>query len=324
VPPNEQALAGHAIIAIGASTGGIDALSRLVQGLPADLPAALFVVQHMDRSSPGHLPDILDRVGPLRAAAAVEGEPILSGRIYVARPDLHLLVKPGRIHLARTARENRARPAVDPLFRSAARSYGRAVVGVVLTGALDDGTGGLLAIKARGGVAIVQDPADAVCADMPRSALRQVAVDHCLPLAGIPPLLARLVGPGSDFPAAIDGAPNGDNGQEDGESDPLEVSGLSCPSCHGSLWERKQGERVRFQCRTGHAFSVESLLAQQDDDIESALWSALRALQESAATERRLAGMGDAGMALRHGENATTKEQQAHLLRRVLLDGSAS
>ena len=185
-------MAGHDIIVVGASAGGVEALQTLVRGLPADVPAAMFVVLHMSADAPSMLPQILNRAGPLPVAAAVDNEPIAPGRVYVAVPDHHLLIERGRVCLVRGPKENRSRPAVDPLFRSAARAYGSRVIGVVLTGALDDGTSGLQAVKGRGGLAVVQDPAEALYTGMPRSAMEHVAVDYCMPLAEIPALLARL------------------------------------------------------------------------------------------------------------------------------------
>jgi two-component system, chemotaxis family, protein-glutamate methylesterase/glutaminase len=171
----------HDIVVVGASAGGVEALIRLVASVPAQLPAAVFVVLHVPPSGTSALPDILGRSGPLPAGHVKDGEPIEHGRIYVAPPDHHLLLRPGHVHLARGPRENGHRPAVDPLFRSAAREYATRVVGMVLSGALDDGTAGLVASRARGGLAVVQDPADALYSGMPVNALHHVAVDHVLP-----------------------------------------------------------------------------------------------------------------------------------------------
>src|SRR4051794_18781245 len=187
-----QLMPGHDIIVVGASAGGVETLAQLVKGLPADLPASIFVVLHVSPHGSSVLPEILGRRGVLPAAHARDGEPIVPGRIYVAPPDFHLIVWPGQVGLSRGPTENGVRPSVDPLFRTAARSYGRRVVGVILSGSLDDGTAGLAAIKQRGGVAVVQSPEEALFAGMPRSALESVAVDHCLPAAETPPLLVEL------------------------------------------------------------------------------------------------------------------------------------
>ncbi len=167
----------HDIVVIGASAGGVEALIRLTSALPRDLPASLFVVLHTPARSKSMLPAILSRSGNLPAIHAEHGSAIEPGCIYVARPDHHLIIKPGFVSVTQGPRENRQRPAIDPLFRSAALAYGHRVVGVVLSGSLDDGTSGLVSIKARGGTAIVQDPADALFDSMPRSAIENVAVD---------------------------------------------------------------------------------------------------------------------------------------------------
>ena len=178
------------IIVIGASTGGVEALCTLLRAFPRDLPASLFVVVHIGAASA--LGSILDRCGTIPVVEAREGDKIERGRVYVAPSDRHLLLNNGQVSLSRGPRENRHRPAVDPLFRSAARTYRDRVIGVVLTGALDDGSAGLFAIKSRGGIAVVQDPFEAVEPGMPQSAIRSVDVDHCLPLAKIPSLLIKL------------------------------------------------------------------------------------------------------------------------------------
>jgi two-component system chemotaxis response regulator CheB len=304
------------LIVVGASNGGLEAFSYIAACLPADLPAAVALVVHVDAASPPLLATLVDRAGPLRARTAKDGEPLQAGRIYVAPPDVHLLVDDGALRLSRTARENRTRPAVDPLFRTAARAYGASVVGVVLTGSLDDGTAGLLAIKARGGIAVVQDPADAMFPGMPESALRNVDVDHCLPLREIPELLVRLAARGAaEDPPAVEEA--------DGPADPIQASGLTCPTCHGALWEQPGSNFLFYECRTGHTFGARSLLAAQSDDLETALWGAVRALEESASIERRIAARMAGAIGRRHGESATAKEDQARLIRRIVLGSAA-
>src|SRR5260370_5335622 len=191
-PEQGELVSGHDMRVSGASTGGVDALGRCGANLPADLPVAVFVVLHIPASTPSHLPQILNRAGPLKALHPTDGERIRHGRIYVAPPGKHLLLEHGHIHLTLGPRENHHRPAVDPLFRSAARSYGPRVIGGVLTGALSDGTSGLLAIKRHGGVTIVQDPAEAVAPGMPARAAQYVQVDHCVLPREIAPLLCAL------------------------------------------------------------------------------------------------------------------------------------
>jgi two-component system chemotaxis response regulator CheB len=185
-------MAGHDIIVVGASAGGVHALVTLVGSFPQKLPAAIFVVLHIPAESPSLLPDILSRAGPLEAVEAVDCMDIEHRCIYVVPPDHHLLIERGHVRVVRGPKENRHRPAVDPLFRSAAQVYGPRVVGVILTGALDDGTAGLLAVKRRGGIAVVQDPDEALYSSMPLSALTNVEVDYRLPLSSIGPLLVHL------------------------------------------------------------------------------------------------------------------------------------
>jgi two-component system chemotaxis response regulator CheB len=258
-------MAGHDIIVVGASAGGVEALSRLVADLPEDLPAAVFIVLHMAAHSGTALPRILDRRTKLPVAHPYDGEPIEHGRVYVAVPDHHLIVGPGAVRVGTGPKENGHRPAADTLFRTAAASYGPRVVGVVLSGTRDDGTVGLRAIRARGGIAIVQDPDEALFPGMPQSA---VADDLDAELQWAHPDLA--------WPAPADpplGTP----------------SGFTCPECHGGLWEIDDGHLPRYRCRVGHGFSADSLLVTQRTDVEAALWTAYRALEERAALCRRLA-----------------------------------
>ncbi|WP_223641791.1 chemotaxis protein CheB [Corallococcus sp. EGB] len=324
----------HDIIVIGASMGGVEALRQLVGQLPGDLAASILLVLHIPARPRSYLPEILSRSGPLPAHHPRDGEPLEPGRIYVAPNDRHLLVEPGRVQVLNGPRENGHRPAVDPLFRSAASTYGPRVVGVVLTGALDCGTSGLMAVKKQGGLAVVQDPRDALCPDMPRSALELVAVDHCVPLAEMGALLTRLVeapvaprsrkrsgrletevkAVGVDIPS-----------MEDPPS-PLEYakpSAYGCPDCGGVLFELEEGGLLRFRCRTGHAYTAEALSGSQQDHLDGALWAALRALEERASLSRRMAAQArrrnHARSAVRFEERARTAEAQVKLLRQVVL-----
>jgi two-component system chemotaxis response regulator CheB len=321
----------HDIVVVGASAGGVEALTNLVGSLPADLPASVFVVLHVPASGSSALPDILARHGPLPASHARDGEPIEQRRIYVAPPDHHVLLRRGHVHLARGPRENGHRPAVDPLFRSAAREHATRVVGVVLSGALDDGTAGLLAIKSRGGVAIVQYPEEALYPGMPNNAVEHVDVDHVLPAAAIAGVLARLAAE----PATESSGPAPDDMKVEVEvegftmealerGNPGRPSAFSCPDCNGVLWEIQDGGLVRFRCRVGHAWSPESLLTQQSEALEAALWVALRSLEERAALARRLAEparrRGHRITATRFQEQAQEAQHAAGLVRRLLLD----
>ncbi len=322
------------IIVVGGSAGGVDALQQVVAGLPADLPAAVFVVVHVPPHGPSALPRVLSRAGRLRAVHPHDGQSITPGTIYVAPPDYHLVVKPGHVRLTRGPRENRHRPAADALFRTAARSYGRRVVGVVLSGALDDGTAGLLAVKEAGGVAVVQDPADALYDGMPRSALEHVPVDHALPAAELPALLARLAT--EPLPEPDGGDPPLPPGAEQ-EADMAELepgathdphrsgtpSVFGCPECGGVLWELHGNDLLRFRCRVGHAWSADSLVAEQADGLEAALWSALRALEEQAALAERIADRArnrghDIAVHKFDGQVREAREH-AELIRKVLL-----
>jgi two-component system chemotaxis response regulator CheB len=328
-------MAKHDIIVIGASAGGVEAISTLVSRLPADLPAALMIVLHLSRGR-SVLPGILSRAGPLPAKHPEDGEALQRGQIYVAPPDHHLIVDGPVARLVQGPTENGVRPAVDPLFRSAARSYGPRVVGIVLTGSLDDGTAGLAAIKEAGGVTIVQDPAEAFAPSMPRSALDFVEVEYVLPLREMPLLLAALtreqaVDP--PRPAAAQLHPmEPDLASERVAVDPSDrpgrVSVFSCPECHGSLWEVDQKGILRFRCRVGHVYSVESMLAAQTDSVDRALWAALRSLEERAALTRRLSerakGRRQQWMADAFAARADVAESHASVVREILVTRSVS
>lgn len=277
------------LVTIGASAGGIETLRQLVKALPPDFAAAIAVVLHTSSESPAIVPEILSRSGPLPAVAPRDHERLLAGQIYVAPPDFHLLVEPGGLRLTKGPRENRFRPAIDPLFRSAAQVFGPAAIGVVLTGNLDDGAAGLWAIKQLGGVAIVQDPDDALFPDMPRNALRVVAPDYCLPVAAMADVLVRLTSDGSTRPASRPEAASiavevnitkQEEPMDAGVGQIGEPSISTCPECHGVLLALTEGQHVRFRCHTGHAFSPESLMAEINESIEVALWNAMRAMHE--------------------------------------------
>ena len=320
------------VIVIGASAGGVEALRKIAADLPAQLPASVLVVVHFPPEGMSVLPQILQRAGPLPASHAQDGEPLLPGRIYVAPPDRHLMVRPGHVHVTAGAKENGVRPAADPLFRSAARHYGAAVVGVVLSGNRNDGTMGLLAIRERGGITIVQDPAEALYPGMPTSAVEHVAPDHVCRLDEIGPLLARLVAEPREFVA---GAPAHDTAESSVLSAqtglPEEVveqvppSSFTCPECHGALWEAEETEMVQFRCRVGHSFTLESLLTERSGEVESALWTALTALEERIHLAKRLARrMHDRGSELtasRYEVDIREASESAAVLRHLLRTG---
>jgi two-component system, chemotaxis family, protein-glutamate methylesterase/glutaminase len=323
---------GHDIITIGASAGGVEALAEMAMGLPGDLPASVFVALHVPPHGTSVLPQILARRGPLAAQHAKDGEEIQPGRIYVAPPDQHLLIHDRAVRLSRGPRESGFRPAIDPLFRSAARWYGPRVIGVVLSGTLDDGTAGLVAIKERGGIAVVQDPDDALFPGMPRNAMDAVQVDHVLPASGISDLLAQLArqtaGGGVDPPMPEEMALESAMAEFDlaaiqGRDRPGKPSAYACPDCAGVLWEIQDGDLVRFRCRVGHAWSPTSLLAAQSKGLEVALWTAFRALEERAALANRMAERyrikGRAAAASRSEAQARLAKERAAVIRQVLI-----
>ena len=310
------------IVVVGASAGGLEALRELIAGLPRDFAAPICVVLHTSAQAPGVLGSILDRAGVLPAANARDRERLESGRIYVAPPDWHLLVEPGMVRVSKGPKENRFRPAIDPLFRSAAQVYGPAAIGCVLTGNLDDGTAGLWALKQLGGTAIVQHPDDAMFPAMPANALQHVRVDHAVPLSEIPALLVTLTS-GSEL-APLQGAPPNvpetvevevkiareDHPLTAGLSRIAEPSWFACPECHGVLLQLKEEGPLRFRCHTGHAYSFESLLAAVNDGIEEALWSAIRALEEGELLLRTMSEHVRAHHAV-HEDPLRTRAEQA-------------
>jgi two-component system chemotaxis response regulator CheB len=330
-------MSGHDIIVMGASSGGIETFMEVVSGLPQDLMAAVFVVLHVSPRGTTKLPEILTRAGHIPAAHALDKEPIRQGRIYVAPPDFHLLLRNGMIRLVRGPKENNVRPAIDVTFRTAARAYGPRVIGVVLSGALDDGTAGLVAIKERGGIALVQDPKDALFPDMPRNALEVVKVDYCLPTREIAPLLLGLAQePVMD--EAVSAVPEEmkkeaqieamDMDTIEDEEKPGTPSVFGCPECGGVLWELQDGELLRFRCRVGHAFGAEGLVSAQSESIDTALWSAFRALEENAALARRLAKQARQNQrtnsAKMFEQRAQAVERQAEVIRNLLLNEKKS
>jgi two-component system, chemotaxis family, protein-glutamate methylesterase/glutaminase len=327
-------MAGRDVVVVGASAGGLEALQELAAHLPAQLPAAVLVTMHVPAEFRSQVPAILSRSGPLAARHARDGEAIEPGRVYVAPPDRHLLTVDGQVRLGTGPREHGLRPAVDPLFRSAARSHGPRVVGVVLSGMLDDGTAGLASIKRRGGTAVVQDPAEARHAGMPTSAIRHVPVDHVQPVVEIAKLLVELAATGGGEEAM----PTGDDEDLDQEiaislaadrppaaarpGPAWAQSALSCPDCNGVLWERQDGGLTRFRCRVGHAFSPQSLAYHQDQRVDEQLWAALKDLEEQAEFAGELGrAASERGHSVDAGywqRKARRTEQAAAALRSVL------
>ncbi len=286
------------IVVVGASAGGVPALQQFAASLPPGLEVAVLVVLHLPVYAKTVLHTILDRAGPFGATLAQDGEPIRHGMIYVSPADHHLVIEHERIRLTRGPRENRVRPCIDVLFRSAAVEFGARVIGIVLTGALDDGTAGLWAIKDRGGIAIAQRPDEASCDSMPKSALKHVAVDFTLPISEMGrriSILTQETLSGPDKPetvpdrmileakVAIEG-----NALKRGVMKIGEISPNTCPECHGVLVKIREGSISRYRCHTGHAFSLKTLLVDVDDAIDDALWSAVRAIEERAMILREM------------------------------------
>jgi two-component system chemotaxis response regulator CheB len=323
---------GRFIVVIGASAGGVEALSELIGALPPDLPASIFVVIHSSPNGPGILPDILNRAGSLPVKYAADNERIVRRCVYVAPPDHHLLLQSGRVRVTRGPQENGFRPAVDPLFRSAARAYDSRVVGVILSGALDDGTDGLALIKAAGGVAVVQNPEEAFMPSMPMAAIQNVEVDHIVALSQMAATITRAVrepagrqrtvrlNPKSSLPAAAE-LGNLVNERFDGPT-----SGFSCPACGGALWEQSAGARLRYRCYLGHAYTADALGNGQAEEVESALWTALRVLEEQVALHRRTGERARKQrlQGLIHISESREKNalQKARVIREILLNGS--
>lgn len=302
------------IIVVGGSAGAIEAMQELAHDLPRDLEAAVFIVLHIPADFPSMLPQILARAGPLPVRHAKDEEPVKPGQILVAPPDRHMTIEDGHVRVKRGARENRHRPAIDPLFRSAARVFDSRVIGVILSGQLDDGSAGLRAIRSMGGLAIVQDPADASAPQMPRSALEHGGADFVLPKARIGPQLVSLMDHCGRDPvlrkkSKSEGNESRANNKtklrpditvtenqaeanlqasraSEGQGTP---SVFACPECSGVLWELKDGNLVRFRCRVGHSYTMASLAEEQVRETENALWAAMRALEEKAALATRIA-----------------------------------
>ncbi|MEF2549842.1 chemotaxis protein CheB [Aurantimonas sp. A2-1-M11] len=277
-------MARSPIIVIGASAGGVPALRALVAALPVTLAAPVLVVLHIGANR-SELPALLNAAGPVPAKHAEDGETIAPGHIYVAPPDRHIIVADGRLRLLRGPKENCARPAIDPLFRSVADSHGPDAVGVILTGNLNDGTVGLYEIKRRGGIAIGQDPDDAAYPEMPRSAADHVVLDYCLPLADIPELLIKLVDRKGGKDVAMPKSSSHQDGQEPEINDsqtferPLTVT---CPDCGGALKKYTVGSIVKFGCHIGHSYTAEVMAAAQFDEMEKVMRAAVRFLNERA------------------------------------------
>jgi two-component system chemotaxis response regulator CheB len=339
IPSSENSpLLETKVIVIGASAGGVLALQTLVSTLPKPLAAAVIVVMHIPIHTATALHQILTKAGPNPAKLAQDGEEIEQGVIYIAPNDHHVVVDDDRLRLTRGPRENRARPCIDVLFRSAALAFGPRVIGVVLTGALDDGTAGLWAIKDRGGVAVVQDPADAEWPSMPQNAINHVSVDHVLPLRLIGRTLVELtqstisaepprtsVARRMEFEVqiAIEG-----NALKRGVMNMGEHSANTCPECHGVLVKIQEGSVIRFRCHTGHAFSLQTLLVDVDKCVDESLWNAIRAIEERALVlnemKRAAEACNDIDLAKECAAQAEGAAERAQRIRNLVVDPQAA
>jgi two-component system chemotaxis response regulator CheB len=322
----DLARANRDLVAIGTSAGGVEALLSLVRHLPADLPAALLVTIHLSSQHRSALDEILSRAGPFKASFAAAGDVVRKGRIYIAPPGRHLLVEGERLALGRGPRENNARPAIDPMLRSAALCCGSRTIGVILTGALGDGASGLRAVSQAGGITVVQDPRDAAFPEMPRTALERLAPDHVAHLADLPRLLQELVRQPAGEPAPVpdriklevDIARTGHSGMR--EMDGIgRRSTLTCPDCNGVMWEIDEGGIVRYRCHQGHAYTGEVMALALDESLRHALGSAVRALEERIALLQRLRdqekGYPGQMVANNWADKANDLEREAQLIR---------
>jgi two-component system chemotaxis response regulator CheB len=304
-----------ALVVLGASAGGVDALTSVVAALPGNLDAAVLVVLHISPRGPSVLPEILERAGSLPAHHVVHGEPLERGHVYVAPPDRHIVVAGDAVHATDGPKENGCRPAIDVLFRSAAASYRDRTIAVVLSGMLDDGTAGAIDVKTAGGTVVVQDPKDAMFPAMPTSAATHAMPDHVRPLQELGPLLGRLVDE-----LAHQGRRGSEVSIDQTERDT--PSEFTCPDCGGTLFhDADPTAPLHFRCRVGHAYSPESLLVGKEAALEAALWAAVVALEERGDLSRRLyRRMSQLGTSAgdRYLRQAQETEEQAVLIRELL------
>jgi len=327
-------MAKRDLVVVGGSAGAIEALVTLVGDLPRDLAAPVLVVVHIPATAESHLPQILERGGSLAAEHAVDDDPLIDGRIYVAPPDFHMTIRDWRVRLERGPRENHHRPAVDPLLRSAARWHDGRTIAVILSGGAGDAVAGCLAVRRRGGTILVQDPEDAIFDGMPRSVGSRVEVDATLPAAELGDEIARLVGTTEAAmttneqgpePSPVERLPTDEVVRMEREGMALanmRADTFGCPECGGVLQPIDEGEWLRFRCMVGHAYSPEALLDAQADALESALWSAVRNLEERSELLRRLAERTEVHapeVADRHRSRADEASHEAGVIRRFLL-----
>lgn len=313
-------------IVVGGSAGSLDVLKTLLRALPQDLPASVLIVWHSNPSDRSSVCDILSRHSSLAVDYAKDSERLAAGRVYLAPPDQHLLIGEGHVHLRRGPRENNFRPAVDPLFRSAALYRSSRVIGVVLSGYLDDGASGLSAITQSGGVGIVQDPRDAAFPDMPLAAINAGAPKHIVAGEDLGPLCERLCreasGPACQVPESLRlevMVAGLEDASMETEYKLGELSPYNCPDCNGVLWEIKDGKLLRFRCHTGHAYSSGALLEAQSAALERRLYEALRGQRERASLLRRLSDRASSPREKQHWERrAEEYDRDSRLVEKLL------
>lgn len=324
------------IIVIGGSSGSLSVLKEMVKSLPKDLSAAIFIVWHIAPNSPGILPELLERLGSLPAQNARNDQKIETGRIYVAPPDHHLLIGDDLIKVSRGPKENRFRPAIDPLSRSAA-AYGSRVVGVILSGGLDDGAAGLWTIKENGGIAVIQNPLDAENPSMPLAARKRVEVDYSVPGNELAALLIRLCSEKIKEKKQVMNKTSGKTdieikiarGEEALLKGVLELgnpSYFTCPECHGVLLEIVEGKNIRFRCHTGHAYSSGTLLSEITESVDDTLWNSLRAMEENILLLKHLSShlkVQDAELADLYEREADRIQERSEKVRETVLELSA-
>ena len=314
-------------VVIGTSSGGLAALGSLLNRLSETFQGSIFIVQHQSRNSPELLGAVLQFATPLPIRTVRDRMPIRPGEIYLAPPDQHLVIFDNSVLATGGARENRSRPSINPLFRTAAAARGSRTIGVLLTGQLDDGVAGLATIKRCGGITIVQDPADAEFPELPARAIEAVAIDHVVPVAQIGALLEKLSRQEAadvEIPreAIIEAEFSGPAGSTAAAVDSIgQRTTTSCPDCGGPLWRVGEGEAAIYRCSIGHALSEPTLLESQGEAIEHALWVAVRTLGERASVLNSLASHAEhrGRRAEREREAAAEANEQGAILRKFLI-----
>jgi two-component system chemotaxis response regulator CheB len=278
------------LVVIGASAGGVQALIRLVRGLPPALDAPVLVAIHLSPDAPSSLQTVVGRATDMLTVFATDGMPLSPGTIVIAPPGAHMLLNDGTITLSAGPKEHGERPSIDPLFRSAAETRGAGVIGVLLSGSLDDGVAGLARIVAAGGTAMVQSPDDAVHPSMPLAALQRVAVEESLPADELGRAIAMRI---SEKELAMslhdDGAAGAPREMHIQEMPRDASTGLTCPACGGAIWELRDDGVSVLRCHVGHAYGLESFAEAQVEQTEAALWEAVRALEERRALLTQMA-----------------------------------